>query len=315
MEAALQAAYAHRGATAPNPPVGAAAWNREGQLLGVAAHARAGTAHAEARLLEELRAKGHFEQIHSVFVTLEPCNHFGRTGPCTQALLASPVREVLIGAIDPNPAVAGGGRAALSRAGVQVAQVSAPSLREHCEELIAPFRKRVTTGRPWVTVKTAHRFGMGLWEGMVPPRGQKTFTQPESLDWAHGLRKRADAVLTGAGTVLADAPLFTVRRVEDHPDRGPRPVAVLDRRGRVGAEWWEKARTRGLAPFRAAGLEEALDELGRLGCLEVLVEAGPTLSRAVIESGQWDEWFQIHAAGEGSETDRIERYRPEQKAW
>jgi len=123
---------------------------------------------------------------------------------------------------------------------------------------------------------------------MIPPPGQKTFTSETSLTHAHALRRRADAILTGSGCILADDPAFTVRRVPDHPGKS-RILAILDRRRRVPDAYFAAARARGLEPRRYEGLEAALDELGAEGALEVLVEAGPTLRRAVLESGLWDE--------------------------
>ncbi|MCC7441266.1 MAG: RibD family protein, partial [Bdellovibrionales bacterium] len=137
---------------------------------------------------------------------------------------------------------------------------------------------------------------------------QKTFSSEESLIQAHALRRRADAILTGSGTVLADDPSFTVRKVPDHAERA-RWLIVLDRRRRVPEQWMDRAAARGLKARRAGSLEEALDFLGSEGCLEVLVEAGPELTRSVIESGLWDEDVVIRAGAEGPGRDRIETTR------
>jgi diaminohydroxyphosphoribosylaminopyrimidine deaminase / 5-amino-6-(5-phosphoribosylamino)uracil reductase len=152
------------------------------------------------------------------------------------------------------------------------------------ERLIAPFAKRVTYGLPWITVKQAiNRDG-----SMNPTPGAKTFTSPASLDLAHQLRKRADAILTGSGTVLADAPLLNVRRVPDFPGKR-RTLVLMDRRNRIPKDYIEDAMERGFDVLRPASLAEAFSALGKAGANEVLVEAGPELTKAVLSSGQWDE--------------------------
>ncbi|HTL11759.1 MAG TPA: bifunctional diaminohydroxyphosphoribosylaminopyrimidine deaminase/5-amino-6-(5-phosphoribosylamino)uracil reductase RibD, partial [Bdellovibrionota bacterium] len=184
MDLALRQAALYRGSTAPNPPVGAAALDAQGVVLGVAAHERAGEAHAEVRLLQDLKARGLTDRIHTLVVTLEPCVHQGRTPPCVAPVIASGVKEVVIGAKDPNPLVSGKGFKELMAAGIQV---RAGILEAQCNELIAPFSKWVTQRRPWVTVKRA----VDAKGSMIPPPGQKTFSSEKSLKLSHELRKRA----------------------------------------------------------------------------------------------------------------------------
>ncbi len=304
---ALACAGAFRGATAPNPPVGCVLLDAEGRVLAAAAHQRAGEGHAEANALATARANGGFERIHTAVVTLEPCNHWGRTPPCAEALLASPAQAVWIGAVDPNPRVEGGGAERLAEAGREVRLLDPTSpLGASCADLIAPFAKRQLSGRPWVTVKQA----LDPRGSMIPPPGQTTFTSPAALAYAHRLRRRADAILTGSGTVLVDDPAFTVRHVADHADKR-RLLALLDRRRRIDDAWLQAAAARGFEPFRADDLESALDQLGRHGVLEVLVEAGPALTAAVLESGLWDEHVLIRQAAAGqSETIELRRRDP-----
>jgi diaminohydroxyphosphoribosylaminopyrimidine deaminase/5-amino-6-(5-phosphoribosylamino)uracil reductase len=308
LESALQAAAAMRGATAPNPPVGAAALDAQGNLLGTAAHEKAGTPHAEAGLLTQLEAQGLLGRAQTLLVTLEPCNHTGRTPPCTEAILRAKIRRVIYAVADPNPRVAGGGALALRERGVdtwalQDLQASDLTLREQqnqllqeAQQLIAPFRKWSITGLPYVTIKRA----LTAQGSMIPPLGTKTFTRETSLDLAHQLRRRADAVLTGSGTVLADEPEFTVRRVPDHPGK-QRKLVILDRRGRVPESYREVAQNRGFEVWMRVDLQAALAELGKAGCLEVLVEAGPTLSDSVLESGHWDESIRIQSFSDRDE--------------
>jgi diaminohydroxyphosphoribosylaminopyrimidine deaminase/5-amino-6-(5-phosphoribosylamino)uracil reductase len=301
--ASVGAAARYRGATSPNPPVGAAALDANGRLLGIAAHERAGTPHAEAKLIAELRAQGKLAEVHTLLITLEPCNHTGRTPPCTRAILEAGIPHVIYGAPDPNPRVAGGGAQALREVGVNVELVTDATAREACAELIAPFKRWSTTGLPYVTVKTA-------WTGnsMIPPQGRKTFTSEFSLKLAHELRRRADAIITGSGTVLADDPEFTVRRVPDHPGRRPRILVVMDRRGRVPADWLNQAENRGFEVWVRHDAREAIKELGECGALEVLVEAGPSLSGFFLSEGLWQEHVLIRKSNLG-EADTIDVYR------
>ena len=307
MAKAVEAAEEFRGATAPNPPVGCALLDRDGALLVVAAHRRAGTAHAEAAAIAQCRDAGTIDQIHTVVVTLAPCNHWGRTPPCTDAILSTPARAVVIGARDPNLGVAGGGAERLIDAGLSaewlhdVSGPTAAALSARCMDLIAPFTKRATTGRPWVTVKQA----IDATGSMIPPPGRKTFTSEAALRYAHGLRKRADAILTGSGTILADNPGFTVRRVPDHADR-IRQLVILDRRRRIPADFLSAAASRNFEAFVADDLPSALDRLGDAGALEVLVEAGPAVTRSVLDAELWDEHIVILKGAGQDGTDRAE---------
>lgn len=307
MSQVIEAAEAFRGATAPNPPVGCALLDRDGAVLAVAAHRRAGTAHAEAAAIATCRDAGTVDRIDTVLVTLEPCNHWGRTPPCSEAILSTPARTIVIGARDPNPRVAGGGAQRLLEAGLSVAWLAdlpgpvAAALSARCIDLIAPFAKRATTGRPWVTVKQA----LDATGSMIPPPGRKTFTSEAALRFAHVLRKRADAILTGSGTILADHPEFTVRRVADHADR-IRQLVILDRRGRIPADVLAAAASRKFDAVVADDLPRALDRLGETGALEVLVEAGPAVTRSVLDAELWDEHIVILKGAGRDGTDRAE---------
>lgn len=281
MRAACSAARRWLGATTPNPAVGAAALASDGRLLGVAAHQRAGAAHAEAALLGQLMTQGLLAQVDMLCVTLEPCNHHGRTPPCCDAIIAAGIKQVVVGARDPNPQVAGGGIERLRAAGVTV---SVGIEAERCAALLYGFSRRVTSGKPWVTVKRA----LDETGGMVPPPGQKTFTSLESLRLAHRLRKRADAILTGSGTILADNPCFTVRHVPDYPGK-QRMLAILDRRRRVPQSYLDGAAARGFLPKIYDDLAQAIDDLGQHGVNDVLVEAGPQVTAAILAGTNWTQ--------------------------
>ena len=283
--------------TAPNPPVGAVALDASGRIIAAAAHERVGGPHAEAKLLEMCFEKDLLKQIHTLVVTLEPCNHQGRTGPCSEAIIRSGVQCVVFGAKDPNTRVAGDGAGRLRKAGIQVIE---GVLKSECEFLIRSFKHWVTSGWPWVTIKIArNREG-----SMIPPLGQKTFTAAESLLLAHKLRKRADAILTGSGTVLADNPEFTVRNVPDHVGK-TRWLVLMDRRRRVPDKWIKSLETKGFMVQRPESIVDGLKFLGEKGCLEVLVEAGPTLSQEVLDSGLWNEKVTIQQGAPGG-ADRVE---------
>ena len=267
------------GATAPNPPVGATALNAQGHVLAVAAHHKAGEDHAEQALLKICRAQNLIDQVHTLCVTLEPCNHHGRTPPCTKAILEAGIKHVAVGVRDPNPHITGGGCEKLRQEGIKIIE---GVQEEICRPLIYAFEHNAKTGKPWLTVKRAFTP-----EGsMIPPRGQKCFTSPESLHFAHCLRKRADAILTGSGTILADLPLFTVRNVADHKGK-KRPLVILDRRKRVPESYLQSARDNGFVTFVHHDLVEALEALSCLGAHDILVEAGPILSQEILKSGLW----------------------------
>ncbi len=288
---ALAEARLFEGATAPNPAVGCALLDRSGAVLAVAAHH--GLPHAEARAIAVARTAGLVDMIDTVVVTLEPCDHMGRTGPCTEAILATPARAVWYGVADPN-LTAAGGAVRLADAGLTVqslAQLQHPetgALRAQVVRLAAPFVMRVTRGRPFVTVKQA----LNAAGKMIPPAGHKTFTGPAALQLAHELRRRADAIVTGSGTILADTPEFTVRHVPDFAGKS-RVLCILDRRGRVDLAYQRGAEARGFRVMIAQNIEQALLDLGAMGCNEALVEAGPSVLGSIEALGCWDEWVTI----------------------
>lgn len=294
MRMALNAAEQFLGLTAPNPPVGAVALDKNGKVLLGAGHEKAGSPHAEAKLLALAERLGKAKDIHTLVVTLEPCNHKGRTPPCTEAILRHKnIRRVVIGTKDPNPDVKGGGAEYLRSKGVELVE---GVLEDECRLLIRQFAYRCKTGRPYATLKTA----LNEAGSMIPPEGRKTFTSEGSLRFAHELRKRADALWTGSGTILADQPEFTVRHVPDFKDK-KRYLLISDRRGRVPQEYKEAAQKRGFTLFFPQTLEKGLDFLGKQGTLEVLVEAGPALQKAFLESGLWQEHVVIKKGREGTE--------------
>ena len=304
MRLALDEARTAEGATAPNPPVGCVLLDAVGKVISVAAHQKAGHLHAEVLAIQKARALGLMEQVHTFVVTLEPCNHYGRTPPCTDAILATPAQNIVIGASDPNPHVKGGGAERLHQRGLTVSfldRAREPELCQALQRLIAPFTKRMIKGLPWVTVKQA----INLQGSMIPEPGHKTFTSHSSLVVAHQLRRRADAIMTGSGTILADAPEFTVRHVEDYVGKR-RKLILFDRRRRIADAYVAAAQHRGFNVIWASDVEHALRDAATHGALEVLIEAGPQLTASVLASPYWDEHVLIRQSSKAGDDDHME---------
>ena len=214
MRRALRLGEKGLGYTTPNPAVGAVVV-RQGVILGEGYHRRAGTPHAE---VHALRAAGDRARGADLYVTLEPCNHSGRTPPCTHAILQAGIRRVVIGTLDPNPKVTGGGAEFLRDKGLEV---GIGCLRDECRLLIAPFAKHMLTGMPWVRSKvacsldgrTATASGHSRW-----------ITNQQARGSGHRLREISDAILVGKGTILADDPQLTCRKGKN---TGKDPVRVV----------------------------------------------------------------------------------------
>mgnify|MGYP006281641415 CR=1 FL=1 len=218
MKIALELAEKGRGYTAPNPMVGAVVVS-EKTILGQGWHKKAGGAHAEVNALD---AAGGRAEGATIYVTLEPCNHYGRTPPCTERILAAGIRRVVIAAADPNPHVAGGGAQYLADKGLDVR-------RGVCEEDALrqneAFFKFARTGRPFIVLKAAATL-----DGRIATRtgDSKWVTGPASRLYVHQLRHELDAIMVGIGTVKADNPSLTTR-LEDKKGRDPHRI-ILDSR-------------------------------------------------------------------------------------
>lgn len=223
MRRALRLAERGRGRVEPNPLVGAVLV-KSGRVIGEGYHRRFGGPHAEIEAINRSRAAGHHPAGSTLYVTLEPCCHVGKTPPCTEALIEARVAQVVAAMVDPNPQVAGRGIRRLRRAGVAV-QVGL--LGEHARALNEPFIKRVQSGMPWVIAKWAQSL-----DGRIATRhgDSRWISNEASRRWVHELRARVDAIMVGIGTVLADDPRLTARHVP--VKRWARPV-VVDPRGRI----------------------------------------------------------------------------------
>jgi len=202
MREALRQARKGLGRTSPNPAVGAVIV-REGRVIASGYHHRAGGNHAEVEALAGLGGKAR--RGDTLYVSLEPCNHQGRTPPCTGAILRSGLKKVVVGMRDPNPRVSGGGCEFLAGQGVQV---KVGVLEGECRRLNEAYIKFVTMGRPFVAAKSA--LTVDGWTGTSTGHS-RWITNEKSRRYVHGLRDKSDAVMVGVGTVLADDPSLTAR--------------------------------------------------------------------------------------------------------
>jgi len=306
------------GRTAPNPPVGCVIV-QDGEIVGTGWHRKAGTPHAEVHALREAgeRARGA-----DVFVTLEPCSHFGKTPPCADALITAGVGRVYAGMVDPNPTVAGKGIERLRVAGIP----TFPGLMEpECRRVVGPFVKHVTTGLPLVTVKSA----LTLDGKTATASGDSQWiTGEKARRHVHRLRSENDALMVGVETVIADDPQLTCRLSQGGKD----PLRVIvDSRLRTppDARLFRVHSTaptliatiaqdeERLAAFRAMGAEvltcreedgrvdlaDLLAHLGKRGVQSVLVESGSELAGALLRQGLIDRLILFYGAklvgGEG----------------
>jgi len=216
MRVALGFARRAIGDTAPNPLVGAVVV-KSGRVVGAGYHRRTGLPHAEA---VALRRAGGQARGASLYVTLEPCNHTGRTPPCCEAIIAAQIKHVVIAARDPNPITDGRGIACLRRAGIAV---TSGVLRDEAETLNAPFRKFIRHHLPFVTIKVAQSL-----DGKIAARtgDSRWISSPASRRLVHQLRRESDAILVGVETVLHDDPRLTIRGTR-RPIRTDRPLRVI----------------------------------------------------------------------------------------
>lgn len=201
MQQALELARRAEGRTAPNPAVGAVIV-QDGTVVGTGFHPKAGEPHAE---IFALRAAGDLARGADIYVTLEPCSHHGRTGPCCDALIEAGVARVFVGMQDPNPQVRGRGISRLRAAGITV---SVGICAVECRRLIAPFIKWITTRQPFVILKSA----LTLDGRIATSSGESQWiTNEYSREHVHRLRDKVDAIMVGVGTVLHDDPRLTTR--------------------------------------------------------------------------------------------------------
>lgn len=304
MHEALRLARLGEGLTRPNPPVGAIVVRGQ-RVVGRGYHRKAGSPHAE---VYALRQAGKLARGATLYVTLEPCCTFGRTPPCTDAVLASGVRRVVIGARDPNPKHAGRGILLLKRSGITVDE---RVCADEAGALIVPFASLMLWKRPWVTLKLA----TSLDGRIADATGRsKWISGPAARDIVQAMRRQSDAIVVGAGTAVGDDPSLLPR-----PSRGRHPFRVIvDSKGHVapsarvflgdGKSETIVATTRRCSDARCKAYEEGGGEawilpganggvalpalmrrLGKRGVMRVLVEGGGALAESLFKARMVDE--------------------------
>jgi diaminohydroxyphosphoribosylaminopyrimidine deaminase/5-amino-6-(5-phosphoribosylamino)uracil reductase len=271
---ALAARARHR--TSPNPMVGAVVVDARGEPAGEGYHRRPGAPHAE---VEALRAAGERARGGTLYVSLEPCVHQGRTPPCTEAVVAAGLRRVVVAMLDPDPRVSGRGLERLREAGIEV---ELGPLEARARKLNEFYVKHRSTGRPFVSVK----FAASL-DGKIATRTghSRWITGPLARAHAHRLRHRHDAILVGVNTVLRDDPALTAR----FPGARQPLKIVLDSRGRTPPT----ARVRDGRFLIDGGrdLPGLLDRLGSMGIISLLVEGGATVHGSFFDAGLVDRVY------------------------
>lgn len=269
MELALATAATARRRSSPNPWVGAVVLDADGTVIATGATERPGGRHAEIVALD---AAGDDARGATLVCTLEPCSHHGRTPPCTDAIVDAGIARVVVGISDPDPKVSGSGLDRLRRAGIAVeVGVAAADVAAQ----LAPYLHHRRTGRPYVLCKLAAT----LDGGTAAPDGTSQWITGECARRdAHRLRAESDAIVVGAGTVRADDPSLTVRHVDgDDPLRVVLGTAPPDARVHPCLEW-------------TGSVPDLLDELGRRGVVQVMVEGGARVIGSFHEAGLVDRY-------------------------
>jgi len=305
MQLALQLAARGLGFVEPNPAVGAVIV-KGGRIVGAGWHKKFGEPHAEINALTDCKKKGCNPKGATMYVTLEPCCHFGRTGPCTDALIKAKLKRIVVATIDPSRHANGKGIRQLRKAGIRV---DVGICESEARVLNAPFMKFAKTAKPWVTIKWAQSA-----DGFLARTDKKRWiTGSKSRKDAHNLRRQADAILVGINTVLKDDPLLTPR-----PNYGKKPLRiVLDSRLRIplnskllataknvpvlivsapGVLKTKKAKQiigRGAqllgSPASRTNLRFLLGELSKRGIRHLLVEGGPAVIGSFLKANLADE--------------------------
>ena len=307
MRRALELAAGGLGRVSPNPMVGAVIV-RDGKVIGEGFHERYGELHAERNALADCRRRGYTADGATIYVTLEPCCHYGKTPPCTEAILENRLSRVVYGTTDPNPLVAGKGLDILWKAGVRV---EGPVLERECRELNRIFFHHVTTGLPYVILK----YAMTADGKIATVTGDSRWiTGEESRRHVHLIRRQVSAIMVGIGTVLADDPMLNCR-VEEGVDpirvicdsrlRIPMESQIVRTAGQirtivayVGAN--EPERQDKIRKLTEAGVEllkidadaeghvdteKLIRELGNMKIDSILVEGGSELHFSVLKTG------------------------------
>jgi len=322
MQYALNIAEKGIGRVSPNPPVGCILVQGD-RIIAEGWHNQIGDLHAEQAAIADAEIKGENTEGCIAYVTLEPCNHFGRTPPCTQALLWAGVSKVVIASRDPNPNVRGKGIDALLAAGVDV---EIGILENDANLQMQSFLNWCQFRRPLVTLKMAVDVNNKVDNNETIAR---RFTSQSSLQYAHALRRQSDAILVGSQTVIRDNPSLTIRMVNKDGASNPMRI-ILDTRGEIDkhANIWNNDATTmkihgnsnetsidGIESISMPSVTEQrnpadlLDLLGDRGIQELLVEGGPSVWTSFLENGVVDRVIHIRSGmdlGDGPEMELTE---------
>ncbi|MEJ5258997.1 MAG: bifunctional diaminohydroxyphosphoribosylaminopyrimidine deaminase/5-amino-6-(5-phosphoribosylamino)uracil reductase RibD [Anaerohalosphaeraceae bacterium] len=330
MRRALELARQGLGRVEPNPAVGCVIV-KDGRLIGEGWHREFGGPHAEIEALRDCLRRGNDPKGAAVYVTLEPCCFTGKTGPCTKALIEAGVAKVIAAMEDPFPKVSGRGFQELRQAGIFT---EAGLCRKEAESLNAPYLKHIRTGRPWVILKWAQSLD-GKLARRNPSQSGRWISNEACRRHVHQLRRKVQGILTGIQTVLQDNPQLTVRL--DEPVRRPPVRIVLDSRLRIPLDcrllnvqeaptWVFTTRAsfqrepQKILQLRQAGVEvleaeqkeqrcdlaDVLEQAGKRGLQQILVEAGPTLLTEFLRQNLADEVYVYVASlllGQGGTAD------------
>jgi len=312
MRSALRLAEKGIGSVEPNPAVGCII-STAGREIGKGYHKRFGGPHAEINALENCKARGFNPRGATMYVTLEPCCHQGKTGPCTQAIIIAGIKRVVAATVDPSVHANGKGLEQLRQAGIEV---EVGLCEQQASLLNAPFFKYATTGKCWVVLKWAQSLD-GKLAFTDPSPERRWITNEASRNDAHKLRRRVGVIIVGIKTVLADDPLLTPR-----PSRGRKPTRVIlddslripltcrllrttktspvliyarEEAVRADAEAAERIMKKGAEVLtwsdaqRGSNLAQLLESLSERGIAQVLVEGGPTVLASFLKQHLADE--------------------------
>ena len=288
MNRALEVAERGRGKVSPNPLVGCVLV-KDGQVIAEGWHDHLGGLHAEQMAIHDAENNGHSPNGAVAYVTLEPCNHFGRTPPCTEALMWAGIKEVIIAHEDPNPTVRGAGIQALEDAGIAV---SYGLLESQAALQMRPFLHWCEHRRPLVCVKLAVDSN-----GSVDDRSEDAgrFTSEGCLDKVHQLRRECDGILVGVDTVIRDNPSLTIRRVET--DKQPLRIVIdPNQRTPESANLLNDGFETLVMGEEFRSLPALLNLLGDKEIQRLMVEGGPTTIGHFLDQGLVDEFYLVQSS-------------------